>query len=269
MTCPGCLIALAGFGDDTPPSPPPVTDISQLPPQAQQTVRGLGEGLWIMILSPIIGSVVSATAGAIAWKGHRVLGGLLGFFLGGAAGGVAGFYLGKAHIRAALPTEQQLDDMGKSLQRQIQDAMQQSGNPTAPMRVGPLMVDPATFGAPAAGTAPRPSLSMLSPLRLLSPSTAASSTSSTATRTVLPTTTSPSLVPATTSTQSRVQLPCPSGTTLINGQCLTAEKRVVLPTAPVSPTSQATIPSIADAVSQQSAPPAPSSGGGFSFSMKL
>ena len=89
------LIGLSGFGDDG-------ADTSQnLTPEAQAAAQSVGEGVWALVLAPIIGSVLFAITGAVMWREQRALGGVLGFFGGGALGGVIGVAVARYKVKAA------------------------------------------------------------------------------------------------------------------------------------------------------------------------
>jgi hypothetical protein len=96
MSCPQCIVALAGFGDDTPPTPPDSSVVQVNDPQLAQAAQDVGAGVGALLISPIIGSLGASILGAILWKDHRVLGGLAGLFLGGLAGGAVGVAIAKS-----------------------------------------------------------------------------------------------------------------------------------------------------------------------------
>src|SRR5512145_1294473 len=90
MSCPECIVALAGFGED-PPTPP-----------MSQIGSDIGTGVTALFVSPVVGSLAATLLGALLWKEHRVLGGLAGMFLGGAAGGVVGVLIAKNRFGNAI-----------------------------------------------------------------------------------------------------------------------------------------------------------------------
>lgn len=74
-----------------------------------ELVDGLKTGLAYMIGAPAIGIVGGTTIGAIAWKDHRVIGGLIGLFGGGILGGIVGSMLAKSAIESrVLPSLEKL-----------------------------------------------------------------------------------------------------------------------------------------------------------------
>jgi len=150
MTCPGCLIALSGFGEDAPAAP---TDAMvgggtgySLPPMAltmpDAAAKSLGSGVLALFIAPTIGSVLAATVGAIAWKEHRVWGGVIGFIAGGTIGAIIGAFIAKKKIEAALPD--------------LQHALEKGGLPDDPFAPPP--------GGWKTGPLPIPGISVVRPL---------------------------------------------------------------------------------------------------------
>lgn len=82
------------------------------------------QSLGMLIGVPLAGSVVGATGGAIAWKAHRVWGGVIGFFVGGALGGAAGALLAKNQIeKKVLPEFERIaEESGVSLEAEVSQA---------------------------------------------------------------------------------------------------------------------------------------------------
>lgn len=124
MVCPSCLIALAGFGDDTSPATP----VQTLPTEVGTEVLG---SLAYVVGGPVVGSLVLTIIGAVAWRDHRVAGGALGFVGGGLLGGLIGSYLAKRKIEAVLP--------------QLQSALDQAADASVPV------TPEGSFSPPAGG----------------------------------------------------------------------------------------------------------------------
>ena len=85
----------AGFGQDSPPEIEP----------SPEAIEGIKTSLAYALGVPAVASVVGATAGAVAWKEHRVIGGVLGFFGGGLLGSVVGGALAVNEIKASVVPE--------------------------------------------------------------------------------------------------------------------------------------------------------------------
>jgi hypothetical protein len=108
MSCPGCLIALAGFGEDElqggsaalQPTASAVASDGTLSTEVGASLLG---SLGYVILGPVVGAVAFSIFGAVAYSSHRVAGGAMGFLAGGILGGLVGAFLAKRKIEAVLP----------------------------------------------------------------------------------------------------------------------------------------------------------------------
>ncbi len=70
--------------------PPPTPPGAPAAPAAKELRRGRGA----LSVASFLGGVVGIGTGAYLWSGHRVLGGILGYFIGFPVGGAAGILLG-------------------------------------------------------------------------------------------------------------------------------------------------------------------------------
>lgn len=180
MSCPQCIVALAGFGED------PSTDPSAASAALTQAGSDIGTGVTALFVSPLIGSVVATVAGAVLWKEHRVLGGLAGLLLGGAAGAAVG----------AMIAKDKFDDVLDSVPRTGWEVAQGgSSGPGVEMSTGPL-----TIGR-------------LSIPKLPQVGTSTATETSDGRQTIVP-----RLGSGLTSTSASS---CPQGQTMSNGRCVT------------------------------------------------
>jgi len=140
MVCSSCLIALAGFGEDTTPASPAQT----LPTAVGAEVLG---SLMYVVGGPVVGAIALSIVGAVAWKSHRVAGGALGLVGGGILGGLVGSYFAARKMEAVLPQLQDaLDAAAENSIPVTQEGM--FAPPPGGWTIGPLELPAGTVAAP-------------------------------------------------------------------------------------------------------------------------
>lgn len=176
MTCPQCLIALAGFGEDDVPAVDTYipTDMAQAVGPSVATVvppagavggvfKAFGQRLLGVTIGGVSGSLLFALAGALLWTEHRVLGGVLGFLGGGVVGAGIGGLVGS---KMAKDTLSQINAGGPPYRTGglLEPGWPPSGGGDQQvlpgMTAGPLMLGPGTISSDRVttiGASPPPS----------------------------------------------------------------------------------------------------------------